>query len=80
VGAQTRLVSIPGFFGQRLSCRCGTFGGGNIDVTFPASINVAGNTICRFTAVNQYFEAVAMSDSGGTPRWQIVVNGGTTLA
>lgn len=78
-GAETRTVAAPVGPCKIFSLTCITYVG-NCVVTFPAAINATGNTIATFTAANQTITVVSVPVAGGTFRYRVLANDGTTLS
>lgn len=76
-------VGNPAFAGQTYSFFFTTDGGQNVVVTFPASLNSAGNTVVTMNDANDSFIATAVvTDYGPAPvyRWIISTNNGCVLS
>jgi len=77
---ETRTVAAPGVGeDQRLRLVMDVDGGGDIEVTFAAAFDAAGNTKITFGDPADYAEVVA-SVSGGADKWQLVADDGVALS
>jgi hypothetical protein len=77
-GAETRTLAIPTFVGQLLTL-CLDTDGGDCVVTVASSVNQTGNNTITFNDAGDSVTLVGRT-VGGTRKWVLLSNDGTTLS
>lgn len=77
--AETRTVAAPLRAGVEFSIVMET-DGGDVTITFPASINQAANTVVTMNDVQDFAKFVSVRLAAGTFKWRLIAENGTVLS